>query len=352
MKEKPLVSILIPNYNYAQYLRYCLDSVLAQTYSNIEIIIQDNASTDNSYEILLEYELKYLKGETDRYFNVGRNKYNVGSDKNATICAGKAEGKYLLFLSSDDALKPTYVERCVEVLENNPSVSMIMVHRDEIDENGKIYEVPPFYNKSFVVGGEAQAAVFMMAGIAVPTQVLFKKESRAATLKYRYYQLQVAGDWYSNFLMACVGDIAYIKDALCEYRVHYGNETNESEKNMLGIFEHFVLINAFNATAKSIGYQKPQERYIGAVEKLGDMCLRYALKMLQNGERKCAKKYLHLSLAFKEEIQDEKRYKELWEIANAENEFAEKLKDFVERNILTRTISYDPPEGYVELPEM
>lgn len=351
MEQKPLVSILIPNYNYAQYLRYCLDSVLAQTYSNIEIIIQDNASTDNSYEILLEYEMKYLRGETDKYINIGRNKYNVGSDKNATICIGRAEGRYLLLLSSDDALKPTYVERCVEVLENNPTVSMVMVHRDEIDENGKIYQVPPFYNKSFVVDGEAQAAVFMMAGIAVPTQVLFKREARAATLKYRYYQMQVAGDWYSNFLMSCVGDIAYIKDALCEYRVHYGNETNESEKNMLGIFEHFVIINAFNATAKSIGYEKPQKRYHDAVEKLGDMCLRYALKMLQNDEKQCARRYLHLALALKESIQEDERYQKLWKLVNIENseDFVAGLQKFEKEYILVRTVSYDPPEGFVEI---
>lgn len=47
-KEQPLVSILIPNYNYARYLRHCIDSVVKQTYDNIEIIIQDNASTDDS----------------------------------------------------------------------------------------------------------------------------------------------------------------------------------------------------------------------------------------------------------------------------------------------------------------
>lgn len=351
-KDKaPLVSILIPNYNYENYLRYCIDSVINQTYSNIEIIIQDNASTDKSYEIIIEYQLKYLNGEIDKYIQAGRNRRNVGSDKNATICANKAEGKYILFLSSDDALKPDYIERCVEILENNQNVSMVMVHRDEIDEDGNIYETPSFYNESFIVDGESQAAVFMMAGIAVPTQVLIRAEARKLSLKHRFYQMQVAGDWYSNFLMSCVGDIAYIKEPLCEYRIHTGNETNESEKKLLGIFEHFILINAFYTTAASIGYVKPQKRYNEAIEKLGDMCLRYTLKMLQNGERECAKRYLHLSLVFKEEIQDDKRYKELWEIVNAGNEFEKKLKSFEERNILMRTISYDPPEGYVKLPE-
>ncbi len=351
INKQPLVSILIPNYNYAKYLQHCLDSVVNQTYKNIEIIIQDNASTDNSYEIMLEYQKKYLKGEIDKYINVGRNKRNVGSDQNSTICANKAEGKYLMFLSSDDALKNTYVERCVEILEDNPYVSMVMVHRDEIDDNGNLYKVAPFYNKSFIVNGEAQAAVFMMAGIAVPTQVFFRKESRFETMRYRFYQMQVAGDWYNNFLMSCVGDIAYVKDALCEYRVHYGNETNESEKKMLGIFEHFVIINAFNSTAKSIGYQAPQKRYNDAIEKLGDMCLRYSLKMLQNDEIQCAKNYLYLALAFKEKLREDKRYKTLWKLVelNGSAEFETKLKEFEEENVLIRTISYEPPAGYRQI---
>lgn len=351
MKKKPLVSILIPNYNYAKYLRHCLDSAVNQTYDNIEIIIQDNASTDNSYEILLEYQTKYLKGEITKYINVGRNKRNVGSDANSTSCANRAEGKYLMFLSSDDALKETYVERCVEILENNPSVSMVMVHRDEIDDDGNLHKVPAFYNKSFIVNGEAQAAVFMMAGIAVPTQVFFKRESRFQTMFYRFYQMQVAGDWYNNFLMSCVGDIAYIKDALCEYRVHYGNETNESEKKLLGIFEHFVIINAFNSIAKSIGYEAPQRRYNEAIEKLGDMCLRYALKMLQNNEFQPAKRYLYLSLVFKESVKEEQQYKELWELVELEgkDEYYNKLRLFEKNNILIRTKSYDPPEGFVEI---
>ncbi len=350
-KEQPLVSILIPNYNYARYLRHCIDSVVKQTYDNIEIIIQDNASTDDSYEILLEYQTKYLRGEITKYINVGRNKRNVGSDLNSTICANKAEGKYLMFLSSDDALKETYVERCVEILENNPYVSMVMVHRDEIDDDGILHKVPAFYNKSFIVNGEAQAAVFMMAGVAVPTQVFFKRESRFQTMMYRFYQMQVAGDWYNNFLMSCVGDVAYIKDALCEYRVHYGNETNESEKKLLGIFEHFVIINAFNSTAKSIGYEAPQKRYKDAIEKLGNMCLRYALKMLQNNEFESAKKYLYLSVVFKERITEDARYKDLWKLVKLEgaDDFAEELHAFERNNILIRTTSYDPPEGFVEI---
>ena len=346
--NKPLVSILIPNYNYGKYLRYCLASVEAQTYSNIEVIIQDNASTDDSYSIIKEFETRSVNGDISFFVSAGRNKRNVGSDQNSTICANRSEGKYMMFLSSDDAIKPTFVERCVEIMESNQRVSMVMVHRDEIDDDGKIYETPPFYNKSFIVDGEAQAAVYMMAGVAVPSQVMIRRESRTQTMNYRYYQMQVAGDWYSNFLMSCVGDIAYIKDALCEYRVHYGNETNESEEKLLGIFEHFVIINAFNSTAKSVGFEKPQRRYEDAIRKLGSMCLRYALKMIDNNEIVIARKYLRLCLVFDEQLLNDERYIMLWKIVEEKNRTV-LLEQYKKKYILERTISYDPPEGYIEI---
>lgn len=350
-RKKPLVSILIPNYNYGRYLRHCLESVVNQTYENIEVIIQDNNSTDDSYDIIKEYEMKSVHKEIAIPIYAARNKRNEGSDRNCSICAEKAEGKYMMFLSSDDALKPDYVKRCVDIMEENNNVSMVMVHRDEIDDDGNLYETPPFYNKSFVVDGEAQAAVFMMAGIAVPTQVFFKREARTQTFKYRFYQLQVAGDWYSNFLMSCVGDIAYIKDALCEYRVHFGNETNESEKNLLGIFEHFLLVNAFNSTAKSVGFAKPQERYKEAIEKLGSMCLRYALKMIENNEIDCARRYMNLSVVLKDDIREDERYDKLMLIIDDKDNREQLLKAFKEQYQLNRVVSYEPPAGYIEIKE-
>lgn len=350
-RQRPLVSVLIPNYNYGKYLRHCLDSVLNQTYDNIEIIIQDNNSTDDSYDIIKEYEMKSVHKEIDIPIYAARNKRNIGSDGNCNECARKADGKYMIFLSSDDALKPECIERCVEVMEKNQKVSMVMVHRDEIDDDDVLHETVPFYNESFIIDGEAQAAVFMMAGIAVPSQVCFRREARTDTIKYRFYQLQVAGDWYSNFLMSCVGDIAYIKDALCEYRVHYGNETNESEKNLLGIFEHFLLINAFNSTAKSVGFEKPQERYTEAIEKLGTMCLRYALRMIEDHEIDCARRYLNLSIVFKGDISEDERYGKLWEIVDDKNNRSSLIDSFKKNYELNRVVSYDPPVGYRRIEE-
>jgi len=346
--NEPLVSVCVPNYNYGQYLEHCLDSILSQTYPNIEVYFRDNQSTDNSYDIALSYRKKFEK--KGYYFNIAQNKTNVGSDKNSQLLLRDVEGEYIYFLASDDAIEPTFIEKCIRVFEEYSNVSMVMVHRKEIDENGKLYELPPFYNKNCVVDGESQAAVFMMAGIAIPGQRMQRRSKLAPIKKYNRI-FNVAGDWYNNFLTAMCGDIAYIKEPLCQYRVHTGNETNESEKNLLGITEHYQLINSFVDIANAFGMKKPQARFNEAVEHLGDMCLRYALRMLSAHEVEAAKRYMMLAPILNRKIYENSEYNAMMDLTfeTAQNELDEKVCQYKKEHSFNRKKSYDPPEGYVEL---
>lgn len=201
MKRYPLVSICVPNYNYGEYLEYCLDSILNQTYPNIEVLFRDNQSTDNSYEIALSYRDKFR--DKGFYYNVSQNKKNIGSDGNSNYLSRDIEGEYIFFLASDDAIEPTFIEKCIRVFDENPSVAMVMVHRSEIDEFGNIHQLPPFYNQNCVVDGESQAAVFMMAGIAIPGQRMQRASMLNPIKKYKRI-FNVAGDWYNNFWQQCV----------------------------------------------------------------------------------------------------------------------------------------------------
>lgn len=348
MERKPLVSICIPNYNYGHYLGHCLDSVLNQTYRNIEVCFSDNASTDNSYEIAYEYKKKFESEGI--YFHLNNNKYNLGSDANSRMATSRSEGEYIYTLASDDAINPGFIERCISVFEEYPSVGLVMTSREEIDENGKIYKQLPFYNTSCFINGEDQAAVFMMAGIAIPAQRMIR---RSATRKIGPFQRKwnVAGDWYDNFLYSCVSDVVYLKEDLVQYRVHTGNETNESEKTLMGIFEHYQLINAFVDVAKSCGLQKPVLRYDEAVAHLGDMCLRYAVRMLGDNQFEAAKRYILLAPVMKPQIVKNDQYIQLNEIVNISDhtEVKKRVMDFKEKNNLNRTVSYDPPEGFEPL---
>ena len=343
----PLVSVSIPNFNYGHYLANCFESILNQTYPNLEVSFNDNQSTDDSYEIAQIYRKKFL--EKGIYFHLFQNKRNLGSDKNSMIATSNTEGDFVYTLASDDTVAPTFIERCMDVFIEYPDVCTVITHREEIDEKGNITQTPPFYNTNFVIDGESQAAVYMMAGIAIPAQRMIRRSILLNAMKYKLNFL-VAGDWFDNFLFAMAGDVAYIKEPLCRYRVHSKNETSESERSLLGVFEHFQLINAFKHISQSFGMTKPAARFNEAVDKLGGMCLRYALKMINAGLDDVAHRYLKLAPVFRADIEADGIYKDLacciLAKGNARDKFLLALNN---SGLAGRSISYDPPEGFTPL---
>ncbi len=104
----PLFSICIPNYNYAHYIDQTIDSVLSQTFQDFEIIIADNASTDNSLEVIQSYD--------DPRIKLVLNQYNVGFAPNLDRATENTTGQYILLLSSDDIMKPGALTRYAEAI--------------------------------------------------------------------------------------------------------------------------------------------------------------------------------------------------------------------------------------------
>lgn len=343
---EPLVSIIIPNYNYGQYLRECFESILAQTYTNYEVIFRDNASTDDSFEIAMEYYHKFKK--KGNYFLLHNNKYNYGSDTNTNLGIGDATGHYLYTLASDDAIEPDFLKKTISVLEKNRNVTMVMTNRVEVDENGKRKSVPPFYNKSCIIPGEEQAGVFMMSGIAIPGQRMCRNDGTTRKMDKFTRVHEVAGDWYNNFLYSCCGDIAYIKEDLCRYRVHSGNETHGSEDTLLASIEHFCLLNSFVNISKNFGMKLPEARYEEAVRKLGSMCLRYALKMICAKKEKIASRYLKLALVYDEALEKNEDYQIILNYLKGDTKAHDKLNLLFNQHIKRKT-SYDPPKGAIEI---
>ena len=113
--QTPLVSIRIFNYNYGRYLKECIESVLNQTYPNIEICFSDNASTDDSWQIAKDYQREF-----PGIMNIACNRNNLGPLANISNCVFFSRGKYIVQLCSDDAVAPGFTEKCVKVLEDNP----------------------------------------------------------------------------------------------------------------------------------------------------------------------------------------------------------------------------------------
>lgn len=130
----PLVSIGMPLYNAERFVREALDSILAQTFADFELIISDNASTDATQEICLAYAAR------DSRIRYVRNERNMGAAYNYNRVTALGRGKYIRHAAYDDVLAPTNIERCVEVMEANDAVALCYPQMSRIDEHGRVID--------------------------------------------------------------------------------------------------------------------------------------------------------------------------------------------------------------------
>ena len=114
--KKPLVSIIVLNWNNNQDLEVCLNSLTKQTYLNYEVIVVDNASTDDSVELVKK---KFLN------FRLIENKENYGFAKGNNIGINQANGKYVITLNNDTKVDSKWIEEFVKVGEDHPEVGSL-----------------------------------------------------------------------------------------------------------------------------------------------------------------------------------------------------------------------------------
>src|SRR5450432_3170179 len=134
MSIRPKVSIGMPVRNGQRFIRQAIDSLLAQTFTNFELIICDNASTDSTEAICREYA---SRDPRVRYF---RNSRNLGPAGNHNKCVDLSQGDYFRWHAHDDMCAPDYLEKCVECLDHNPDVVIAYPRTLIVDEEGKRIE--------------------------------------------------------------------------------------------------------------------------------------------------------------------------------------------------------------------
>ena len=139
--QYPLVSICIPTYNGSVYIAEALQSALSQTYQNLEIVVSDDASTDETLAIVQSYVDK-----TDVPFRVVHHVPN-GIGANWNNCIKNATGVYIKFLFQDDILHPTCVTELVSILEANPNLGLVGCKRDFIVTNTPSDEIKRWIDK-------------------------------------------------------------------------------------------------------------------------------------------------------------------------------------------------------------
>lgn len=359
MPRKPLVTIAIPNYNYARYVGETIESALAQTYANVEVVVSDNASTDGSWDVIQKYEHHprvhlFQQSET----------LPVGNHFGFVLCMSDA--RYVIFLSSDDMLKPQFVEKTMQVILDHPdrTIGMVVTEREVINAEGAIRALPSFYNTSCVVPGEKQAKVFLMGNPFVPSQALLDRRILQPGLRsFRRMAPGATRDWKRSTQYACLADCAmwfnmclasdfgYIREKHAVYREHFQGEAAAHMGDLQGIFELYTMKRNLVEEARRKGLDTIVAFGDEAIRKIGSDCLKWASMFLEHRDLVAARRLQHLGAAIDLSLVDTKTYKALEYVlgSNLEQPFEAFRALAPYCGVTLRDFSYDPPEGFIPI---
>ena len=134
----PTLTIGLPVYNGERYLRQALDSLLAQTFTDFELVISDNASTDSTPSICREY------AEMDQRIRYVQQPTNIGAGPNHNLLPGLARGRYFKWASHDDLYDPDLIRLCMEQFREHPDAILVHAWDARIDPEGKVSEPTPY----------------------------------------------------------------------------------------------------------------------------------------------------------------------------------------------------------------
>jgi glycosyltransferase involved in cell wall biosynthesis len=238
MVKKPTVSILIPTYNAGAFLDETIKSVLEQSFEDYELIIVDNASTDNTNDIITPY----LIDERISYY---KNPFNIGMVNNWNKCLEYAHGQYIKFLMADDKFHPQMLEKYVAVMDQYPKVSLVTCNRGHIGLKTYTWELPfqHLQDGKKVIYDNLRSCNW----IGEPTTVMIRKSNLyLGKFKPQYTYLP---DWDMWLRHLSVGDCYIIPETLSYFRVHENQLTSNllgSAANYLEEYHFFKEIQKYN----------------------------------------------------------------------------------------------------------
>ena len=207
--EAPLVSVIIPSYNRAHFIAETIESVLRQTHRNIEIIIIDDGSVDETRSVVERF------GSKVRY--VWQENAGVGAARNHGLRL--ARGKYIAFLDSDDLWLPTKVETGVDVFEANPAVGLLCTDAMQIDAEGREKRSLRARGRS----GRTTQHLLRNNFVIMSTHMARTAVVRKAGGFREERILSACADWELWVRLSLFTEIAYVPGATAKIRTHAAN---------------------------------------------------------------------------------------------------------------------------------
>jgi glycosyltransferase involved in cell wall biosynthesis len=275
MKQPALVSIALCTYNGARYLAEQLDTLVNQTYPNLEIIVVDDCSTDETFTILTDYASKYPQ------FKIYRNENNLGFTANFERAVTLCNGELIALCDQDDLWHPQKIELQAEAIKDNIFVyhDSEFIHEDGTSMNKKMSDLMNLYR-----GDQPEAFLFFncVSGHAI----LMKKvlPDAALPLKKGYFH-----DWWLAYVATNIGKIDFIPQCLVKYRQHDKSETNilrivrEKDKYKMSSIENYDRTLNWLHYCKSFKHNRDQaliDRIYNAYKKLTDSYISFEFGML------------------------------------------------------------------------
>lgn len=217
MDNSPLVSIIVVSYNHEKYIRENLDSIKRQTYTNIELIVADDASQDNSVEVF-EAWLTENNYTAKKKFH----KKNTGFATILNECIELTTGKYIKIIAADDYLHESAIEKCILKLEEvGDEYGMIYTDIYAIDDHSKVIDDITDYNGSYSTDPNRFHNLLVIGNRIAALTVIMRKTALLATGKYN--QEFIIEDYYRWLKISQLYKVAYVPEKLAFYRLHDSN---------------------------------------------------------------------------------------------------------------------------------
>lgn len=214
--KNPIVTFVVPCYKLAHLLPECINSILAQTFSDFEVLIMDDCSPDNTPEVAQSFHdprVKYIRNDSNlRHLN----NYNKG--------IGMSRGKYVWLISADDYLRKPYIlEKYVGLLDNYPNVGYVFCPgfgvQDQI-ETRVLGQYSDREDKDRIIPGHVLLKKLLRGNFVLSPSGMVRRECYD---KVSFFPLTMpwAGDWYLWCLFALYYDVGYFADPMLCYREHH-----------------------------------------------------------------------------------------------------------------------------------
>lgn len=236
----PRVSVIVPNYNHAEFLEQRIESILNQTCQDFELILLDDNSTDESIAILHKYK------HHPKVSQWVVNSVNSGSPfVQWNLGVSLAKGEYVWIAESDDWAELTFLEEMLSVVDRFKGVVLAYSLAKYINRNGEeAWKMNETNATQFFQGKEYVRRFLINANVIYNVSMtLIHRESYMKT-EYRLIEsMKLCGDWLLYVMICLQGNVVCVNKALSNYRIHDTNTSATAEKKGLSFLEGFRILS-------------------------------------------------------------------------------------------------------------